>query len=307
MKYCNQCGTKNNLEAKFCHDCGVNLENFSIKTSVNANIKIATTSATTEKAFKAVGNSFSFTFILLKKLIKPVIILSVLAAIIFSLVFGGFFLYEEHLKKDKEKTIEEIKKKIISAQKDIKTNDKKWVIDGINDPASGKKIARYASALSNDGLCTMSVERRINGDELTSISCNKFRVYAGDDISVMYDTDKKLHTMNIEKFNNSDDVYIPSPQVKKVYNSYYERYDENHSYYFNYKKFVEGLLTANFIALKITPTLSHKYDDFENPFNYRYRGESTTLDPFWVRFTLKDAAVTIERLGKEISTSKIKN
>ena len=143
MNYCNKCGTKTDPDAKFCQNCGAILVNVTTKTSLDANIKVATTSVTTEKAFKAIVNSFSLVLVSLKKLIKPAIILSILGGIIFGLIFGGFMFYEQKLKKEKEEVIQQIGQIIKSAQETaLSSNNKKWVINGEPDPASGKNIAR---------------------------------------------------------------------------------------------------------------------------------------------------------------------
>ena len=65
VNFCSQCGAKVSLGAKFCSNCGYDLQNSSTKTSLDANIKVKaanikleTTNATLEKGFKAVGKGF---------------------------------------------------------------------------------------------------------------------------------------------------------------------------------------------------------------------------------------------------------
>lgn len=300
MSYCEKCGSKSEPHANFCQDCGHALAGTTKKTYLDANIKVATTSVTTEKAFNAVANTFSFILDLLKKLIKPVIILSILAVIIFGLVFGGFMFYENYLKKEKEKTAQKIEKAIKYAQNDTPSKYENWEIIGELDPASGKNIARQAFIDSSDELCSLAVEKRIDGDNLTSIFCYKFNIYSRSDISIKFDTDEKLYTMDIMKFTNSEDIYISSDQITTRQNSY----DNMNKEYFPYDKFIKGLLTANTLAVKINPIFKHDYDSFENPFSSKYNREDITLKPLWLKFPLKNARSAISRLGKVTPISK---
>lgn len=303
MNYCNKCGTKTDLDAKFCQNCGITLVNVITNTSLDANIKVATTSVTTEKAFKTIGNSFSLVLVSLKKLIKLAIILSILGTLIFGLIFGGFMFYEQKLKKDKQEAIQQIERIIISAQeKSLSSNNEKWVINGKRNPASGKNIARFASIQSDDGLCSLRVEQRIDGDELTSMHCEKFIIDPRTDINVIFDLNKDMYTMNIESFSDSDNVYIPSSQ--RVYNSHFGRYEANNSYYLSYKDFIKGLLTSNVVAVKITPTYFNGYEDFENPFSSSYNRDKIKADSFWIKFSLNNTSNIIPKLGKEISNSQ---
>ena len=61
MKFCEQCGLEVKPGANFCQKCGFKLSHEKHPESVNANIKITHTNATTEKLLKGVGNSISTT------------------------------------------------------------------------------------------------------------------------------------------------------------------------------------------------------------------------------------------------------
>jgi hypothetical protein len=55
MKHCTNCGKEINNIDKFCAHCGSSINNETIK----ADVKVEVTNATTEKAFKAVGDTIS--------------------------------------------------------------------------------------------------------------------------------------------------------------------------------------------------------------------------------------------------------
>lgn len=103
MKHCSQCGTNVNPDAKFCENCGASLSNQEITdnahasaSNVNANLKVALTNETTEKVMKGVGSSFSSIVSVIKntikKLVMPVIILSIVGGIGTGVV--AYILYE---------------------------------------------------------------------------------------------------------------------------------------------------------------------------------------------------------------------
>jgi hypothetical protein len=73
--------------------------------------------------------------------------------------------------------------------------------------------------------------------------------------------------MDLESYSDSDDVYIPS---------YQPEYSGNMSY----QHFIEGIITANAIAIKIP-----------------------AADSFWVKFSLKGSNAAINQLGREIRSA----
>jgi hypothetical protein len=60
---------------------------------------------------------------------------------------------------------------------------------------------------------------------------------------------------------------------------------------FTYGGFINGLISAKTVAVKLTPTV------FAGNFERLY------LDPVWIRFTLKGAKEAIDTLGKEFEAA----
>jgi hypothetical protein len=100
MKHCTNCGKEINNIDKFCAHCGSSINNETIK----ADVKVEVTNATTEKAFKAVGDTISSgkqavtkgakaTTGFTKKIFIPVAILVI--------IIGGIVAYTEHLSQQK--------------------------------------------------------------------------------------------------------------------------------------------------------------------------------------------------------------
>ncbi|MCG8044750.1 MAG: hypothetical protein N0E48_03550 [Candidatus Thiodiazotropha endolucinida] len=167
-------------------------------------------------------------------------------------------------KKEKERAAQELRVKIATAQKNATPEGKEWVVYGRRDPASDKNIARTASITSNDGLCYLTVQKRINGGELTGLDCPGIKISEYDDIYVKFDTSETSRKMELKSYSDSDDVYIPSSQFE---------YSGNMSY----QDFTNGLVTAGAVAIKIP-----------------------AADSFWVRFSLKGSTAAINQLGKKI-------
>lgn len=95
MTHCNQCGTKVRADANFCQNCGIDLKSGLTQKAINANLKVALRNETTEKVLKELGNGISSGITgfnnIFKKLIKPLIIITIIA----SIAAGAVFYYEE--------------------------------------------------------------------------------------------------------------------------------------------------------------------------------------------------------------------
>lgn len=182
------------------------------------------------------------------------------------LVIGGIYLFDDYKdgirKKEKAKEVAQLRLKIATAKKNASSHDKKWIVFGEADPASGIKIARTASITSNDGLCYLSVQKRINGARLTGLTCDDVTISEYDDIYVKFDTDDISRKMGLESYRDSDQVYIGTNQL-------------TYSGALSYDEFITGLVTANSAAIKIP-----------------------SIDSFWVRFRLDGSAAAINMLGK---------
>ena len=113
-KFCTECGQDiSQSNDGFCFNCGAKIEsNTNVNNTANttddtikADVKVKVTNATTEKAFKAVGNTISsgkqavvtgakVTTGFAKKIMIPVIILAII---------GGIIFYADYQQKQKEK------------------------------------------------------------------------------------------------------------------------------------------------------------------------------------------------------------
>jgi len=138
---------------------------------------------------------------------------------------------------------------------------REWDVSFTTDPASGEEIPRHASILSDDGLCRLQVEERLNGVELTSINCPQLKVAAHQDIEVKFDNRPTSDTMDIQRFSNSDAVYIPSHQS---------------AHHLSYDEFLKRMAGANKVALRLT---------FEQ------------ADHYWFTFSLRGSGPALTAIG----------
>ena len=202
------------------------------------------------------------------RIFLPLAVIVFVLAIIASIAIGGILAYAHYDNKEKERKREiaalEFRKKITVAQQNATPDGKEWVVYGDVDPASNKNIARTASIISNDGLCYLTVQKRLNGNELTGLDCPDIEIYSYSDIYVKFDTAELSEEMDLESYSDSDGVYIPS-------------YQPSYSAKMSYKNFIDGLSTSNAVAIKIPSAHS-----------------------FWVRFSLKGSATAISQLGQEM-------
>lgn len=192
--------------------------------------------------------------------------LGILAAI----SIAGFILYENHEsdKRKKVKIIEtqQLRDRIASSQRNATSEGKEWIIYVESDPASDYKIARTASITSNDGLCNLTVQKRLNGTELTGLKCSGIKISEFDDIYVKFDTQESSKRMDLKGYSDSEDVYIPSYS-----------YQSEYSGRLGYDAFISGLVTNNSVAIKVP-----------------------SVGSFWTRFTLKGSSVAINQLGRKM-------
>ena len=271
MRYCNQCGTNVNFDARFCQNCGAALE-FSINKTIDANLKVDITNKTTEKILNNVSSSLTSSATGFKKIINSLLRILwrfiIVAAVIGIIGFGIFHIYENNEKEIAEK---EQKEKNEDAARDkqskienAKSRNKKWTTYSQLDPAS-KKNVRGASITSEDGLCELTVQKRIEGTELTGLQCIEIKINEFDDIIIKFDQNEISSRMRIESYSDSDDVYIPS----------YQFTIQGHM---SYEKFISGLLSNNAVAFKVP----------------------SKADSFWASFSLEGSSEAINKLGKPV-------
>ena len=312
VNYCSQCGVKISSGVKFCSNCGHDLQNSSTKTSLDANIKLETanvkletTNATLEKGFKSVekgvkatgeklGSSIGYILALLKKIIKLIITVLIIGAILYGVAFIGFILQESYLKNDRDKALQDLKLKIETAQAEPFV-ESEWKVSTSADPASGKKIVTGVSTFSNGDLCSMTVERRIDRDRLTSFYCS-FEFYHAsilpEPINMKFDNDPNIYKMVQKAFKGNNKFFMAS--------SIYVSPDKGGGNAFRYDSFINRLTSAKTLAIQIQPTVDHDYYEF---YNYATGTPNSSshlyLDPVWIRFPLKGAREAIAKLGKE--------
>ncbi len=141
-------------------------------------------------------------------------------AVIAAVGLGLLLLYsqgESDRSERKRKLAEQtVRQKIANAKATAGDVVREWEVSSETDPASGEKVPRYASVLSDDGLCRLQVEERINGARLASIYCSGLKISAYSDIEVKFDNRSTSDAMKIERFSDGDNVYIPSRQYGRL-------------------------------------------------------------------------------------------
>jgi hypothetical protein len=188
------------------------------------------------------------------------------------LALVGFYLYDHHQsekwQKAKAREIQEMRAKVTTAKQNPTSQGKEWLVYGERDPESGKTFARTATIESDDGLCVLTVQKLFDGSELTGLDCPGIKIPEYRPIVIKFDADEFSRKMKLESYDDSNGVSISVDQ-----------YGES-SGYMSYKTFIDGLLSANAVAIKIP-------SDFT----------------FWVRFSLTGGAAAINKLGKEVTSA----
>ena len=106
-----------------------------------------------------------------------------------------------------------VRQRIATAKATAGNVVRQWEILSETDPASGEKVPRHASILSDDGLCRLQVEQRMNGVRLTGVYCSGLKILTYSHIEVKFDNRSTSDRMQIQGFSNGDDVYIPLPNT----------------------------------------------------------------------------------------------
>ena len=282
--FCSQCGATVSLSAKFCSNCGYDLQNSSTQTPLNENEKVETDIDNPDHDTPSYGSTVL------------IILICVIALLIITvntdrklLVDAINTIYElldtEPDRKDKElqreQSKETVQSKPIVKSKPIFHSG--WKMSGSADPASRVIIAESARVRSDDGLCQMSVFVELQGSERTEFECVfKFRRQR---LTIKFDNDKNYHYMDMISEPKKDIIYVEP---------YYEQFISNNPYdittapdirrfSFEYDKFINGLISANFVAIQLI--------------------SKETFKPVWIRFPLKGAKEAISKLGKELETA----
>ena len=177
------------------------------------------------------------------KWIKRLLVLAV-GSIILLAGLDFWEQYQREQEKERREQAEEREKArvegIVLAAQVIDNQSKTRDIIGNTqpDPASGAQIVRGVKIYSEDGLCNIDVELRLDGTALTGIYCSNINLNPRDDLWVKFDTDDVSMAVDLDSFSDSEDVYITG------------------SYSFAYSAFVNKLRCSNSLALKIPAAYS---------------------------------------------------
>lgn len=155
---------------------------------------------------------------------------------------GGWLLYEydkdqrEEAEREKNKIM--VAKQIAEAKANASDMDRKWEVFTIDDPASGEPVPRLARIQSNDGLCYLTLEKRINGSELAGLSCSLFKISKYKDVQVKFDNYSTSDKMDLDGYNDSDGVYIP-------------KYQSTYSGYLQYEEFIRRMSSGKAVSIQM--------------------------------------------------------
>lgn len=198
-------------------------------------------------------------------------------------ILAGIFYWENFQAQERidaeAKKKKELSLEINKARHNSTPKGKEWVAHLKPNPSTGEMFIRSGSILSDDGLCTLTVEERINGSRLSSLSCPKLELNAYEDIWVQFDGETQSRRMDVNEWSNKDysektrSFYIPSIQSEYQTNT------------LSYNAFIQLLKTKKVVAIRIG---------------------LRDIDDLWFRFQLKGSTTVINHLGKPIDPKKDK-
>jgi hypothetical protein len=195
--------------------------------------------------------------------------LALVAAVALVLLFGYVQSENDKSERKRKATEQTVRQKIDNAKAIASTTARSWEVSSEADPASGAKIPRNAGVRSDDNLCWLQVEERLNGAKLTGIYCQGLKVSSWKDIEVKFDNRPTSDTMRLERFTDGDAVYIPS-------------YQYTYSRQLSYDEFLRRMTGANKMAILLT---------FEEAGQH------------WVTFSLEGSNAALAKIGALTSRS----
>ena len=160
-------------------------------------------------------------------------------------------------------TEQTVREKIANAKATAGDVLREWEVRSETDAASGEKVPRYASVVSDSGLCRLAVEQRIDGSALAGIYCSGLKISPYKDIEVKFDNRPMSDTMRIKKFSDGDNVYISS-------------YQYDYSGHLSYNEFLRRLARANRTSLLLTVE---------------------GADQHWITFSLRGSSSALTKIG----------
>lgn len=168
-------------------------------------------------------------------------------------------------------------RRIESAQ--AESTPRTWEVRSEPDPATGDPSPRYATVVSDDDLCELIVEERLDGDRLTSVYCpdleiqiNRFTFTA---IGVKFDSMQRSETMALERFVDDDEhdsAYIPSDQGQRFDIFQVQGSDD----FLQYNEFIRRIASSQRLALEL---------EFQGVGNH------------WIPFSLRGSRQALAQIG----------
>lgn len=159
-----------------------------------------------------------------------------------AVVIGGWLMYEynedQREETERKKNRASVAQQIADAKENASDVDREWAIFTIDDPASGEPVPRLARIQSNDGLCYLTLEKRINGSELAGLSCSLLNISKYKDVQVKFDNYSTSDKMDLEGYSDSDGLYIRKSQSK-------------YSGYLQYEEFIRRMSSGKAVSIQI--------------------------------------------------------
>ena len=155
------------------------------------------------------------------------------------------------------------RQRVQDAQENLEPRE--WQVTTETDPASGLAVPRRALVESDDGLCTMTVEERIDRTRHTGFNCPGLDIGIRNDIEVKFDNRDRSDSMEIREFSGGGrSAYIPSHKQYGI------------SRTMEYDEFLNRLGSTNKVAVQ---------------FDFKYAGKQ------WVTFSLNGSREALTAIG----------
>ena len=118
------------------------------------------------------------------RVFAPIVAFAVVGAVLLGIVLyfnseSNKREYERKQQAERESVAREreaTRAKLAQGNAKAATVQRQWEVRTVKDPASGAAVPRTATVISDNGLCTLSVEQRLDGTKLTGIYCNDLNI-----------------------------------------------------------------------------------------------------------------------------------
>lgn len=156
---------------------------------------------------------------------------------------------------------------------------KTWQVENEPDPATGVPAPRYARVASDDDLCELIVEERLDGDRLTSIYCPELEIqinrFTFTTVGVKFDSTERSESMALERFVDDDEhdsAYIPPDQDQRL-DIFQVQVSED---FLQYDEFIRRIASSQRLALEL-----------------EFRG----VGNHWIPFSLRGSRKALTQIG----------